>query len=813
MRNPISIARVVRPVTALAAAVVLLAFAPSLRSAPATPAAHAAHAAHATPATPATPATIGGAVAVDSLGIRDLLDVSTAAVQDLSADGRWLAVTISARRDGFGTDFSRDNDPTYVRGALSQLIVIDARTLARRAVWSVKKHVRAVSWSPDGARLAMLVLEGDALAATVWDRVSGKFTTARLPAGQYVAENSELRWSEDGRLLAFSARTDVWRTKARARFAELTKGPIVALDGKDDFLEWDAMNRMNAERAIVSWDVAAGAVRPLLAAGLIGQWTLARDGSAITVQEDITKKTDYDVIGGREWKLVTQSLAGSAGSAGSAGGAGGAGGPTSAGGAAAPARTLFPTLKNTTLIWAEDGRQYAYGRDGRVYVGTIADTNRRQILGATGPVREGAAADTSAAARAQRDKERFTAVRWSPAGDAILASNREGLWVVNVASAEKEMIAALPDSASLAPRPQVTAWSQDGRYLYLNVNSRTMWERSIVRYDRQARQQAPLVKDGRLYSGLRLSKDGSTAVLGIAEGNHVADVYVADAALGGMRRAVESNPQLAQKPIAKTELLSYLDADGKTRYGVLHYPADYAKGTRYPTVFIIYEDFFDDSWDAVANLLAAHGYAVVKPSVGFEIGYPGEAWAKGVTAAANAVITMGVADSARLGVHGTSYGGYATNLLVTQTNRFKAAINISGKVDIISFYTDSPRLGVRNIHAAEKSQDRIGATLWQQPQKYVQHSAVMFADRITTPLLLLTGGMDHNVPELNTREMYYALRRLGKTVTWVSYTNGGHGIPTTTEREFTDWHQRVLDWYAKYLAGKKAAATSDGSKD
>ena len=98
----------------------------------------------------------------------------------------------------------------------------------------------------------------------------------------------------------------------------------------------------------------------------------------------------------------------------------------------------------------------------------------------------------------------------------------------------------------------------------------------------------------------------------------------------------------------------------------------------------------------------------MKPAVDFEIGFPGEAWLKGVTAAANKLIEMGVADSARLGVHGTSYGGYATNLLVTQTDRFKAAINISGKVDIISFYTDSPRLGVRNITAAERQQDRIG---------------------------------------------------------------------------------------------------------
>ena len=116
-------------------------------------------------------------------------------------------------------------------------------------------------------------------------------------------------------------------------------------------------------------------------------------------------------------------------------------------------------------------------------------------------------------------------------------------------------------------------------------------------------------------------------------------------------------------------------------------------------------------------------------------------------------IRLGIADSSRLGVHGTSYGGYATNLLVTYTDRFKAAINMSGKVDIISFYTDSPRLGVRNIHAAEKSQDRIGATLWQAPQKYVEHSAIMFADRIKTPLLLMPGGEDHNVPAINPREM------------------------------------------------------------
>jgi dipeptidyl aminopeptidase/acylaminoacyl peptidase len=730
-------------------------------------------------------------VASDSLGIKDLLDVRTVSVADLSNDGRWLALTISVRRDGLGNDFSRDGDPTYLRGAPAELLVVDTRSLAQRPVLKGKMIVRGVTWSPEASRLAMFVVANDALQLQVWDRATGKVASPVLPKGQYIAENSELRWTDDGKSLAFALRPSAWKERAKTRFDVLTKGPITVLDGTDPFLEWDDMNRLNQERSIVLWTIGTPTVRTIQSEGRIGAWLLSKDGASINVQQDITKKTDYDVIGGREFQLVTRSTSGG------------------------DARTLFPSLKGVQLQWSEDGTRYVFTREGRVFLGTIADTSRRQLLGpapVSGPAAAGAASspDTSAAARAQRAKERFSVTRWSPTGDAILASNSEGFWIVDVASGAKEMILPLPDSTSMAPRPQLQAWSKDGRYLYFTENARTEWSRGIARYDRQSKQKTDLVRGKKFFNGLRLSDDGSTAVLNIADGNRTSDVYVADATLGTPRRVIEGNPQLARKPMAGTELINYLDADGRSQYGVLFYPVGYQKGTRYPTVFLVYESFFDDTWDAVANLLAARGFAVVKPSVSFEIGFPGEAWLKGVTAAANAVIQMGVADSARLGVHGTSYGGYATNLLVTQTNRFKAAINISGKVDIISFYTDSPRLGVRNIHAAEKSQDRIGATLWQQPQKYVEHSAIMFADRIKTPLLLMTGGLDHNVPALNTREMYYALRRLGKPVVWVNYVNGGHGVPTTNEAEFTDFHQRIVDWYTKYLVPKKGANVSDG---
>ncbi|MDQ6926314.1 MAG: prolyl oligopeptidase family serine peptidase, partial [Candidatus Eremiobacteraeota bacterium] len=456
---------------------------------------------------------------------------------------------------------------------------------------------------------------------------------------------------------------------------------------------------------------------------------------------------------------------------------------------------------------------YAYGKDGRVFVASADDTTSRLVAGPAkdAKAKTDSAADTTKAARDARDRERFTAVSFSPKGDALLATNKDGFWIVDVASGAKEMFLATPDSATHPPARAVIAWAPDGRSLYLSHASRTEWKRGILRYDRDTKQLAELAVDTRSYSGFRISKNGTVAAVAIGDVYRPADLYVGDADLTHLRRVVHSNPQLDGKALGHAALTTYLDADGHGKYAVVYYPPDYDASKRYPTVFNIYEEFFNDAFDPVFNLLNASGYVVVQPSVDFDIGYPGEAWVKGVTAAANKLIELGIADSSKLGVHGTSYGGYATNLLITQTNRFKAAINISGKVDIISFYTDSPRLGVRNIHAAEKSQDRIGATLWQQPQKYVQQSAIMFADRITTPLLLLTGAQDQNVPADNTREMFYALRRLGKEVVWVNYMNGGHGAGNASVADYVDFLGRVTSWFDSHLKSdaKKGVATAE----
>jgi len=706
----------------------------------------------------------------------DLLNIRSVAVGDYSPDGRWLVVRVSRRSDGLGFVAARDGDPSYSRPAPARLLLMNSATGDTTPILPVPRTLGTVAWSRSGDRLAIATRDSIP-QLLLWDVASKRLRTMTL-GGARLAENSDLAWTDDGRLL-LALRDQQWFPQVRARFDSLVGGPISVQVGTEPFLAWDVLRRLGNRALIVALAPGTGKLDTLVSPTQLTSWTATRTGQLVSWREDRNSKTNYEGGATNESRFVMRRGTDSA-------------------------RVVFPSLRGIVLSQADDGERYAFSRDGAIYVASLNDTTPKRLIGPAPAIR-GANTTGDRSAPAPRDsasasrEERFTLVRMSPTGDAVVVSSRTGMHVIKVEDGSRRMISAVTDTVR-GPRVTLADWSADGSAVLLSRVSRTSWDRALVLHTLRTGETDTLVHDARLYGAPRLSPNGSRIAVTIGEGGRPSDLWLADGRFTTPQRVIASNPQLADRALPQTRLVEYLDADGRNQFGVLTLPVGQSRGL--PTVFSVYEDFFDDTFDATTTYLASQGYAVMKPSVSFETGYPGEAWLKGVTASANKLIEMGIADSARLGVHGTSYGGYATNLLITQTTRFKAAINVSGKVDLVSFYTDSPRLGVRNINAAEKTQDRIGATMWEQPQKYVQHSAVMFADRIKTPLLLMTGGEDHNVPAINTREMYFALRRLGKPVEWVNYTNGGHGIPMTNATEFTDWHARLLGWYDRYLKPK-----------
>jgi dipeptidyl aminopeptidase/acylaminoacyl peptidase len=720
---------------------------------------------------------------VTPFSARDMLDVVSASVRDISDDGRLIALTESRRADNATVDNYRYGDPTYVSLSLGRLVVIDLGSGARQ--WPLGDRladVHQAAWSHDGRRLAIVLTSVDAssglpqMTLHVWDTASRTLAAVPNPSGVAIAPTTSLEWASDDGSVYVALRDPKRDAGAAARFRAITEGPVIVHSSTEPFLQWDDLGRATRWRSVGQIDVTSGAVTVRVPERKLTDYQVTRDGSFIVFQEDVTEKTDYETIRGTDNVLFAWQR-----------------------GEAEPRQLMkAEDMNGLRLRWSDDGRTFAYTKQGQVYLRGLDDAEARNLTPRPkAPEGEEAAATPDERSEAERP-ESFSVGSFNRAATELLITSRKGWYVVSLADGARRQIVTLDPDDATAPEMSAFDWTPDGSAIYATWSARDRWERGIVRIDAASGDVTPLVKDSRLWRGVRLTRDGRRLVGLVSDGDEPNELFVSAADFSEFKKITDLNPWLADRKLPKSELVKYRDADGEELYGILRYPVDYQPGQAYPTVFEIYETFFDNGFNARAAFLTSHGYAVFHPSVRLVVGRPGESWVKGVTAAANKLIDMGVADPDRLGVHGTSYGGYATVLLITQTDRFKAAINVSGKVNMVSFYTDSPRLGVRNIHAPENSQDRIGGTLWEYPERYLEHSAIMRADRITTPLLNITGDQDPNVPASQSREIYYALRRLGKEVEWVRYVNGAHRPPNSVD-ESVDFENRILAWYDKYL--------------
>ena len=703
------------------------------------------------------------------------LDVRTARIADVTDDARWLAVTVQTRRDRSGVDHFRFGDPTYVAPSLGELLVVDAQTGSARSVFPGKEQLRSPTWSPDGSRLAFFRLRGDAWRLAVYEPASGRTREVALKTTKALASASPLVWHPDGSRVLVTLRPDGWTGEARAAFLEMADGPVVVQDSRDPFLDWDRVRNLERRQAPALVSLADGAVRELPGDQALEDPRFSPDGAWLSYLKAEPKRTSYKRADGTEYTVVRLPLNGGE-----------------------PVTLLGPQERRVSAQWNDSATAFAWADRGNVFVRLVeADSAKNLTEAHRGRVSE---KDTT--------KLSYALERWRPDGGALLVSSQQGYHLLDARTGDLQLVLEFQGEENTRPRLTVQGWSEDGRYVYLGTSERSRWARGLARLDVQARRVEDLVKDANVYSDWNLSEDGGRVVFRRSDGDHPDELYAADVRFTDVRKLTDLNPQLAGVAFGKSELVEYLDVDGTRLYGVLHYPYGYEPGKKYPLVAEIYETFFDNGYNENMQLVTARGWFGFRPSVEFETGYPGEAWLKGVTPALNVLIERGLVDEKQLGVYGQSYGGYAVNLLVTQTDRFAAAVNVSGKVNIISFLGDSEKITTRNYNAAEEGQDRIGATLWEQPQKYVAHSAVMFADRIKTPLLLLSGEGDWNVPATNQREMYYALRRLGKEVVWVNYMKGGHGAGrASTVEDFHDHWRRLLDWMEEHFAKARERAS------
>src|ERR1044072_3392972 len=126
--------------------------------------------------------------AAQDFTVNDMLDVVNVNVADLSDDGRWIVATSASLRDRIGIDNYRYGDPTYIAPAVADVWIIDAQSGKSQKLFPDKRQVQSLRWSPDGARLALMVRAGEMFEPMIWERATGKFSKIELPKGKYEAE-------------------------------------------------------------------------------------------------------------------------------------------------------------------------------------------------------------------------------------------------------------------------------------------------------------------------------------------------------------------------------------------------------------------------------------------------------------------------------------------------------------------------------------------------------------------------------------------------------------------------------------------------
>ncbi|HTS26851.1 MAG TPA: S9 family peptidase [Bryobacteraceae bacterium] len=311
------------------------------------------------------------------------------------------------------------------------------------------------------------------------------------------------------------------------------------------------------------------------------------------------------------------------------------------------------------------------------------------------------------------------------------------------------------------------------------------------------------------FAGFVLNRAGTHAGLAMQATDQPVEAYITEVASIKPVRVSAANVDLPKQPIGETKVIKWKSSkDGKEIEGLLTLPPNYQAGKQVPLILNIHggpAGAFNETFIGASGLypiasFAARGWAVLRanPRGSTNYGLPFRSsnvddWGGGdyadLMSGVDAVIAMGVADPSRMAVMGWSYGGYMTNWVVTQTNRFKCAATGAGLSNLISMW------GTNDIPTT--LDDYFEGTWYEQPERYIKMSPLAHIGNAKTPMLILHGEADIRVPTTQGREMYTALKRMGTPVEMVTYPRTPHG---PQEPKFVlDIMHRHLDWVAKYL--------------
>ena len=723
-----------------------------------------------------------------------LLDLRTPrGAMEFSPDGRWLAYTVQNLQNS--------------QEAPTEILLLNAVTRESEPLPSRPRKSRLPTWSPDGRYLAFLAEHDQAATAVwVWDTRSNQTRQiSQLPAKIFGPEH--LDWMSDSRHLLLTADASSApgpRSKgclATSADAECTGTSTARVyESKrttSDQGSWRSDHDW-ARRSLVLLDVENGQADVLARDTMIESLAVSRDGAAAFFatpealerfgsRQLLYSITEVKLEGRSTQKIATDLRLGPGGRF-----------------------SVSPT-----------GNQLAFrtpGFDGGESSIVILDvgTRHERKLQALSPE----------ATREQDPAElvsgNSTTMLWSANGHRLFYLDGGVLWRAEVDLATTEpfaCIAGLTITALISERGNILSPLDEPQSTLVVAYDRSRKCDALCRIDLSDGRARRLLEQDSCYTcgvapetrTVAISPRAGLVAYREEDARHSGEVWISNLQLTQRERVTEFNREINRYSLGSMQTIGWLNTDGRRLSGALLLPANYRQGQRYPLIVFVYGGVYLSEKATQfggylqvlpyynLQLLASRGYAVLMPDAPEELGTPMQDLAKDVLLGVNRVIEMGVADPNRLGVMGHSYGGYSVLSLLVQTGRFKAAVLSDAYANLVGDYGEMDANGFAYGTLGETGQQLMGGTPWQYRDRYVENSPFFYLDRVRTPILAAHGTEDDAIAPFLGDEIFVALRRLSKVVTYVKYGGEAHWLERPANEE--DFFARYMSWFDKYVKG------------
>lgn len=271
------------------------------------------------------------------------------------------------------------------------------------------------------------------------------------------------------------------------------------------------------------------------------------------------------------------------------------------------------------------------------------------------------------------------------------------------------------------------------------------------------------------------------------------------------------NPQQKAYAWGSIELINWTNPAGEKLQGLVVKPAGFDPNKKYPLLINFYERSSDGLYTYRAPLAgrssinysyyASKGYAIFNPDITYKDGYPGESCYEDLMSGVDAVLELGFVDSTKMGLQGHSWGGYQVAYLLGRTDRFACAESGAPVVNMTSAYGGIRwESGMSRMFQYEKTQSRIGKTLWEDKELYLENSPLFTLPNVKTPVLILHNDEDGAVPWYQGIEYFVGLRRLGKQAWLLNYNGEPHWPVKYQNRK--DFNIRMEQFFDHFLMAK-----------